>query len=330
MKDKSISIIGAGAMGTALGVLISENQKGRVKLWDQDPDVISQIRELRENFKYLPEIKIPKEVSALGNLDEALQDSDLIILAVPSFAVRSVSERVSNFKKGLPPILTIAKGIEKETSLLPFQIIEEVLNKKDFLHLAWVGFAKEFKKKKSANIILASNDNILLKEFKNVFKTGQFKMKTSTDLIGVQLAGALKNVIAIGIGMTLIEAQENPKIKNQLIKEGIQEMISLGKTLGAKEKTFLGPVGKGDLEISSTPRSRNYCCGKEIYQRGIMEIEKELQEKNITVEGFYTAWAIHQLAKKYGLNLPIAEEVYQVIYEGKNPRVSAQELIKLI
>ncbi|GAH67944.1 unnamed protein product, partial [marine sediment metagenome] len=121
----------------------------------------------------------------------------------------------------------------------------------------------------------------------------------------------------------------DPEVRIKLIKEGVREMIELGKVMGADEETFMGPAGKGDLEISADPLSRNYRYGKGIYQRGIQEVEKELREKNITVEGFHTAWATCQLAKKYNVQLPIVKEVYGVIYENKDPKLSAESLIKL-
>lgn len=328
MKDKkTISILGAGAMGWAIAFLISTYKRGEVKVWDRDSELISEAEKTRKNLKYSdPDIVLPEEVLLSTDLRETLEDPDLVLLAVPSFAVREVCQRISDFS--LPPILMISKGMEKETSLLPFQIVEEVLGKKDFLYITGVGFAKEVHKKIPVTEVLASKDEGLLRETRNLFETEWLTIKTSADLLGVQLAGALKNVMVIGIGIA--EGQgENPEIRSGLIEEGVREMIELGRVMGADETTFQGPAGKGDLELSADPLSRNYRYGKGIYQRGIQEIEKELREKNITVEGFHTAWAVYQLTKKYGVELPMIEEVYKVIYERGDPKFSARNLIKL-
>lgn len=328
MTDKkTVSILGAGAMGWAIAFLVSTYQKGKAKLWDRDPELISEAAKTRINLKYSdPEIKLPKEVLLLSDLKKTLEGSDLTVLAVPSFAVREMSQRISGFS--LPPILMISKGMEKETSLLPFQIVEEVLGKKEILHLTGTGYGKEVHKRIPTTEALASKNESLLKEVKNLFDTEWLTIETSTDLLGTQLAGALKNVMVIGIGLAEGK-RENKEIRTRLIAEGVREMIKLGGAMGAKEETFWGPAGKGDLEISADPLSRNYRLGQSLLEKGIDEVQKDLQEKGITVEGFHTTWAAYQLAKKYGIRLPIVEEVYRVIYEGKDPKLISGELIRL-
>lgn len=325
--QKTISILGAGAMGWAIAWIISTYQKGKVKLWDRDPNLISEAKKTRLNAKYSnPEIKLSEEVILSDSLEETLKDSNLVVLAVPSFAVREVSRKISDFS--LPPILMISKGMEKDTSLLPFQVVEEVLGKRDILHLTGTGYGKEVHKKIPTREALASKNEGLLEEVRNLLETDWLTIVPSTDLLGAQLAGALKNVMVIGIGLAE-GGKESPEIRTKLIEEGVQEMIRLGKVMGAKEETFWGPAGKGDLEISADPLSRNYRLGQSLAEKGINEVKRNLQEKGITVEGFYTAWAIHQLAKQYSVKLPMVEEVYSVIYEGKDAKTAANELIKL-
>jgi len=317
MKTKSIiSILGAGALGTALAVLITNFGKGKVKLWDRNPDTIEAIGKIGKNLKYLgEELKVPQEIELLTDLTEAIKDSNLLLLAVPSFAVRDVCQKISKYR--LPPILTTSKGMEKETSLLPSEIAKDILGKdKDILHLSWVGFAREVRQSTvPATAVLTSENQNLLREIEEVFdfQDKEFSLSTSADLLGNQLAGALKNVIAIGIGITEGN-KENSEIKNSLINEGVREMTLLGKMMGAEEGTFLGPAGKKDLEISSTPRSRNYSYGQAIVKKGIAQVFKDLSEKGTTVEGFHTAWAAQKLAEKYGLKLPLIEKTYRAIY----------------
>ena len=327
-KKKVVSILGAGAMGWGIGYILSTYQKSHVRIWDRDPQLISEAKETRQNSEHSdPAIIIPKEVLLSADLRETLTGSDLILLAVPSFAVREMCQKISNFP--VPALLMISKGMEKGTSLLPFQVAEEVLGKIEILHLTGAGYGKEVHKKIPATEGLASKNEELLKEVKELLETDWLTIKTSTDLLGTQLAGALKNVMVIGIGM-VIGQRENPALKNKLIGESIGEMILLGKTMGAQEETFWGPAGKGDLEISADPLSRNYRLGQSLAEKGINKVQKELQEKGITVEGFHTAYAAYRLAEKQRVKLPIIEEVYRAIYEKKDPQASIKELIELI
>jgi glycerol-3-phosphate dehydrogenase (NAD(P)+) len=270
---------------------------------------------------------LSEEVLVSSDLKEVVNSTvDLVLLAIPSFAVREMCQKISSFS--FPALLMISKGMERDTGFLPFQIAQEILGKIDILHLTGAGYGKEVHRKIPATEALASRDKYLLKEVRGLLETDWLTIKPSTDLLGTQLAGALKNVMVIGIG--LAEGQrENPEIRTGLIEEGVREMIELGKVMGAKEETFWGPAGKGDLEISADPLSRNYKLGQSLAKRGIDEVQRDLKEKGVTVEGFHTAWAAYQLAKKYGLELPMIEEVYKVIYERRDSKLSARELIKL-
>lgn len=329
MEDKkTISILGAGSMGTAIAFLIASQEKGRVRLWGRDSQLISQIRETRENLKYLPRIKLPADISLTSNLSEAIENADLAILAVPSFAVREMTERLAPFAEALPPLLMISKGMEKDTSLLPFQVLEQVLGQREILHLTGVGYAKEIARESAVTEVLASRERLLLRDFKNLFQTRNIRIETSDDLLGVQLAGALKNVMVIGIGMAGC-LRRSLELKEALILAGVKEMIELGKAMTAKEETFWGAAGKGDLLLSADPLSRNYRLGIMLYQKGIKSVEQELAEKKVVVEGFHTAWAIYQLIKKYGVELPMVQGIYEVIYENADPKANAEKLIAL-
>ena len=326
-NKKTVGILGAGAMGWGIGYILSTYQKAIVKIWDRDPNLISEAKKTRQNPKYSdPAIVLPEEVLLSNNLEKVVNDSDLVLLAVPSFAVREMCQRISSFS--FPSLLMISKGMEKDTSLLPFQVAEEVLGKIDILHLTGAGYGKSVHQKIPTTEALASRNENLLKEVKNLLETDWLTIKISTDLLGIQLAGALKNVMVIGIGMAL-GSKENQEVKAKLIEEGVQEMIRLGKVMGAKEETFWGPAGKGDLEISADPLSRNYRLGQALFEKRLTEVQRDLNEKGTTVEGFHTAFAAHQLAKKYRVPLPMVEEVYNVIFEGKNSKAAQEKIISL-
>ena len=326
-NNKIVSILGAGAMGWGIAYILSTYQKTKVKVWDRDPQLIGEAKRTRQNFKNSdPAIIMPEKVLLSNNLGEVLNGSDLVLLAVPSFAVREMCQKIAGFP--FSALLMISKGMEKDTSLLPFQVAEETLEKASILHLTGAGYGKEVHKKIPATEMLACRNENLLEEVKALLETDWLTVKTSTDLLGAQLAGALKNVMVIGIGMTL-GPKESPELRVKLIEEGIREMNNLGKVMGAREETFSGPAGKGDLEISADPLSRNYRLGQSLLEKGINETQKDLKEKGITVEGFHTTWAVYRLAKDKNVRLPIIEEVYKVIYEKKSPTVSVESLIRL-
>ena len=324
---KNISILGAGAMGWAMAWIISTYHKGKVQLWDRDSALIAEAEKTRINTKNSsPEIKMPEDVLMTDNLNQALQHSDLVVLAVPSFAVREMCQKISGFP--FPALLMISKGMEKETSLLPFQVAREVLGEKDILHLTGTGYGKEVHKKIPTTEALASQNEELLEEVKNLFETDWLTISTTTDLLGTQLAGALKNVMVIALGM-MLGSKDNPELKQELIDEAVQEMIVLGKAMGSKEATFQGPAGRGDLNLSADPLSRNYKLGQNLLEKGLLAVQQDLEVKKITVEGFHTAWAAYNLAKKYNVQLPIIEQVYRVIYEKTSPRFDIGKLRKL-
>jgi glycerol-3-phosphate dehydrogenase (NAD(P)+) len=328
INKKTVAILGAGAMGWGIGYILSTYQKAKVKIWDRDPDFIEEVKRTRENLKYSdPAIVLPEEVLLSNNLKETMEGADLIILAVPSFAVREMCQRISGFP--LSKLLMLSKGMERETSLLPFQIAKEMLGEIEILHLTGAGYGKAVHKKIPVTEVLAGENEKLIEETKTLFETEWLTIKTSTDLLGVQLAGALKNVMVIGIGMVL-SFKEEQELKIKLIEEGVLEMKKLGKIMGAKEETFEGPAGRGDLEISANPESRNYRLGRALLEVGINEVEKDLKEKGVTVEGFHTAWAVYKLAERYRVKLPLIDEIYRVIYERKNPVLAVNNLIDSI
>ena len=328
-RQQNIAFLGAGAMGWAIAWIIATRQRGTVTVWDRTPDLIEEARATGKNTKNsIPEIVMPQEVlyyTGEEGLKKTIAGSDLVVLGVPSFAVREMAEKMSGL--ALPPILMISKGMEAETSLLPFQIVEEVLGKKDILHVTGAGYGKEVHKKMPVTETLASRNTELLKEVQRLLQTEWLTVEISTDLLGVQLAGALKNVLVIGIGMALGE-REDSQTTAKLIDQGVQEMTALGRRLGAQEQTFQGPAGRGDLELSADPASRNYKLGQALAQKGLREVQKDLIARRVTVEGFRTAKAVRRLSGD--LELPILQGVYRVIYEQRDPELNARELIELL
>ena len=318
-----IAILEPGAWGTALGILLS--RKNAISFWYENPTFSAKLSNFRENEK-LPGIKIPKKIFISPNLEKAIEDTDLIIVASPSFNFRKALRHLKRFKK-LPPLLGIAKGIEKETLKIPSQIVEEVFPKISYAHLSGPGFAREIIRGKLAKEVIASKDKSLLEKLKELFKIKNLQISTTTDLIGVQLAGAFKNALAIGI--SLVEAKSQSPKTEKLIQLGLEEMIKIGKVMGAKKETFLGPAGLGDLILTSTnPLSRNFQFGQSLYSNA-EKMRKEIKERKITVEGFNNVFALYKLGKIHKLDLPMINEIYKVIYKKTSPEKTIKNLIKL-
>ena len=293
-----IVILEPGAWGTALGILLSK-EGNKVCFWYKDFNLYSKISKLRENDR-LAGIKIPKEIFISSELKKVIERAELIIIACSMFSLRKTLLELKKFKK-LPPLLGVAKGIEKETLKLPSQIVEEILGKVSYAHLSGPGFAQEAVKGKVSKQVIASENQFLIKKLKKLFKIKSFKMSFTFDLIGVQLAGALKNVLTIGIGLL-----KTKKSKKDLIKSSLKEMIKLGQAMGAKRETFLGPAGLEDLILTSnSPLSRNLQFGK--------KIQKTIIAGKITIEGLNSTFAVYELGKIYKLDLPIINEIYKAV-----------------
>jgi len=338
-----ILVLEPGAWGSALGIILSK--KNKVGFWYQNPKLSLEISKLRKNNR-LPEIKIPRKISVSSDLKN-IEKTDLIIIASPSFNFRKTIERLRYFKN-LPPLIGIAKGLEKETLKTPSQIVEEVLGDIPYAHLSGPGFAREIARGKPAKEVIASKNLALLKQLKELFQVKHrtrrsrakvkkkepssfLQVSITTDLIGTQLAGAIKNSLAIGISLveTGMENPEIDKIRPKLIKLGLKEMIKIGKAMGGKEKTFLGPAGKGDLILTSTSSlSRNFQFGRNLFLDA-QKMRQDIKKRKITVEGFDNTWALYKLGKMYKIDLPMINEIYNVIYKKVSPEKTVRNLVKL-
>lgn len=324
---KKIAILEPGAWGTALGIILSK--KKEISFWYASKKLALRISKSRENER-LPGTKIPRKITVFTDLKKAINNVDLIIVASPSFSFRKTATKLKNFKN-LSPILGIAKGIEKDTLFFPSQIVQEVLKKKDYAHLSGPGFAKKVVKGTHAQEVIACLDSSLLKKLKELFQIHPLRPSITTDLMGVELAGAAKNALSIGISLVeaSIKSRKIEKIKKGLISLGVKEMIKIGEAMGGKRETFLGPAGKGDLILTATnPLSRNFQFGKKLLSDAD-KMRKKIKEGKITVEGFNNAFALYKLGKACKLDLPMIYEIYKVIYKRVSPYKTIKNLINL-
>ena len=327
MKTR-VSIIGGGSWGTALAILMAD--KGHsVRLWVYEADLALAINQTRENNVYLSGIKIPKTIEATSSLNEACKDPRLVLFVVPSHAARGVLEKLAPILPLDIPFVIATKGIENNSLKLMMQVAEEVLPSRYHPYLAVLSgpsFAKEACKHQPTAVVVASRDPVVSLAIQEIIHTPTFKVFTSSDVTGVQLGGALKNVIALAAGgADGLGFGHNTRAA--LIARGLAEIIRLGKAMGADPKTFSGLSGLGDLILTCTgDLSRNRTVGYEI-GRG-RKLEDIVGRMKMVAEGVHTTRAAWELAQKYGVRMPIVEQIHSVLFKGKDARQAVTELME--
>ncbi len=318
-----IAVIGGGSWGTTLACLLSE--KGYdVSLWVHDKNLAERMRETRLNITYLPDTIIPEDVRITNSIEEAIKRARYILNAVPAQYVRDV------FSAGLPYVLeeaiivSLSKGIERGTLLTASSVLKK-LSDYTIAVLSGPSFAKEVIKKLPAAVTLAIKDRNSGHLLQEVFNINNFRVYTHDDIIGVEIGGALKNVMAIASGISDSLSLGN-NARASLITRGLAEMTRLGVAMGAQERTFSGLSGIGDLVLTCTSLlSRNYTVGIQLGQG--MKIKDILKQTKYIAEGVTTAESAYELAKKYNVEMPIVEQVYRVIYEDKDPQQAVRSLM---
>lgn len=323
-----VAVIGAGAWGTALARLLAGKDL-QVRLWAYEAEVVEAIRDKRENTLFLPGIPLPQSLSATTSLADAIQGSDLLIFAVPSHAARSVLRQLEPLLSGPLPMVSATKGIEESTLKLMSQVMEDTLPAG--LHcsiavLSGPSFAVEVCRGQPTVVSLACGDTALTQRLQGLLMTPFFRVYTGTDLIGVQLGGALKNVMALAAGaVDGLDLGHNARAA--LITRGLAEMVSLGTAMGADPQTFYGPSGLGDLVLTCTGAlSRNRAVGERL-GRG-EKLEDIIKETRAVAEGVRTSRAALGLATRFGVEMPITREVCAVLFEGKSPRQAVTDLME--
>lgn len=323
-----IGVVGAGSWGTTLAQVIAD--KGfEVDLWVFEPELCRTIRETRQNGLYLPDVVLHGRINAHNDLDRVVKDHDLLIMVVPSHVYRNVATAMIPFLKPDAVVVNATKGIENDTLLTMSGIWREVLPsglQVQVLCLSGPSFAREVARKVPTAVTLAGDDLQTAKAVQHVISTGYFRIYTSLDKIGVEIAGASKNVIALAAGVS-DGMSFGYNSRAALITRGLAEITRLGVKMGSNPLTFLGLAGIGDLLLTCTgDLSRNRTVGIQLGQgRRIKDI---LAEMRMVAEGVKTAKSIHFLARRIGVEMPICEQVYRVLYEDKDPRVVVRELME--
>ncbi|MBN1127194.1 MAG: NAD(P)-dependent glycerol-3-phosphate dehydrogenase [Sedimentisphaerales bacterium] len=322
---EKITIIGDGAMGTVCSMLLCA--KGfQVTLWGYDVDQLAEIAIKRENVRFLPGYALPDELYFEAGDDKAVKNADLIISAVPCQFMRVVWNRLRKHTPRSIPIVSVAKGIEQETLFCPTEILAEVLGKKRrYATLSGPTIADEIARSLPATATAASQSKKLATQIQKTFNGELFRVYTNTDILGVELCGAVKNVIAIAAGI-IDGIHFGDNAKAALLSRGLAEIRRLGLAMGAQENTFAGLSGLGDLVTTCiSPHGRNRSFGERI-GRG-MTSEQAQQAIRGIVEGVQTCRGVLKLAKKHCVEMPITEAVCEVIHEGKSVQEAIHDLM---
>ena len=320
-----ISVLGAGSWGTALSVLLSNNGH-EVRLWSRFQEEVDALKETRELTSKLPGVHIPENIDLTADVKSCVETAEVIVLAVPSPYIRSTSKLMAPDVKEGQIIVNVAKGIEEKTLMTMTDIISEEIPAAGVYVLSGPSHAEEVGRGLPTTIVVGAHDRESALYVQNVFMSPVFRVYTSPDITGIELGGALKNVIALAAG-TADGLGYGDNTKAALITRGIAEIARLGTAMGAHAETFYGLSGIGDLIVTcASVHSRNRKAGYLIGQGRTMQ--QAMDEVQMIVEGVYSAKAGLTLSKKFGIETPIIQAVNQVLFENKNPKQAVDELMQ--
>lgn len=320
-----IGIIGAGSWGTALSLLLQKNGN-RVTVWSIMEDEIHMLNQDREQKDKLPGVKLPEDMLFTTDLEAAVTGKDVLVLAVPSPYTRSTSAMMRPFVAGGQKIVNVAKGIEETTLMTLSQMIEEEIPQADVSVLSGPSHAEEVGKGLPTTIVVGSKSRETAEYLQNLFMNEVFRVYISSDVLGIELGAALKNVVALAAGIA-DGLGYGDNTKAALITRGIAEIARLGLAMGGRLETFYGLTGIGDLIVTcASMHSRNRRAGILIGKGASME--EAMEEVKMVVEGVYSAKAGFALAKKYQVSMPIIEQVNEVLFDNKSADLAVKELME--
>lgn len=319
-----VAVIGAGSWGTALSLVLCKKGIG-VNLWVRGAELLEIIENTRENSYYLPGVKLGQNIHPTGDLERCIHRCEAIVLAVPSHAVKGVVNSIAPFVSKEQKIINVAKGLDLDTLKRLSEVIQEALPGNQLGVLSGPSHAEEVARDMPTAVVAASQNRETAEYIQDLFMYSTFRVYTNPDIIGVEVGGALKNVIALGAGISDgLGFGDNSRVA--LMTRGIVEIARLGIAMGAKASTFAGLSGIGDLIVTCTSmHSRNRRAGIQIGQG--KSLEEVLYGTRMVVEGVRATRAAYKLSQKYGVDMPITREIYGVLFENKDVRKSVENLM---
>jgi glycerol-3-phosphate dehydrogenase (NAD(P)+) len=320
-----ITVLGGGAMATACSILLADHPDQEVGLWARTPEYADQMQRERENKRLLPGVLLPDNVQVTSDVERALDGAEYVVAAVPTQFLRSTLTDIRPHLNRQRPVISVIKGIENETFQRPSEIVADVLGSRAVVALSGPSHAEEIGRRLPATVVAASGDLGLARQVQKMFNTQRFRVYTNLDLIGVELAGALKNVIAIAAGIS-DGLGYGDNAKSALMTRGLVEMTRFGLRFGAEPTTFTGLAGMGDLIttcVSSYGRNRR--VGERL-GRG-ETLAQILSTMEAVAEGVATAQSVFEITEQEGIETPIMSEVYRVLFESKNAADATNSLM---
>ena len=321
---EKMCVIGAGSWGSALALSLYKNGHD-VHMWTRDVEQVEEINDTRENSKFLPGIIFPDDLIVSNHLEEVIKNSKIVVLAVPSQAVRSVCRKIKSFINNNQIIVDVAKGLEKGTGLRLSEVVKEELPDNPYVTLSGPSHAEEVSKFMPTTLVAACEDIKYAEEVQDAFMSPSLRVYTNPDIVGVELGGALKNIIAFGAGMC-DGLGYGDNTKAALMTRGISEIGRLGVAMGANVNTFTGLAGIGDLIVTCTSmHSRNRRAG--ILMGQGKSLKETLEEVQMVVEGITATEVAYKVSRELNIDMPITEAIYSVLYKGANPNEAVLELM---
>lgn len=312
MKKLRVGLLGGGSWGSTVASLTAKNTP--TKLWARSSATVDDINQFHRNEKYLPGAKLTESLTATTSIKEAVQDADVIVMGVPAQVFRHVLEDARPHIRPWVPIVSLSKGLERGTKMRMTEIIEMVMPGHPAGVLTGPNLAREILAGQAAASVIAMVDDTIAVALQKIFRTGLFRVYTNDDVIGCELGGALKNVIAIAAGMG-DGAGAGDNTRSAVITRGLAELTRLGVAMGGKPQTFAGLAGMGDLVATcSSKLSRNRHVGFQLGQG--KTLEEIIEAMSMVAEGVKTVEVVMELASQYNIQMPITREVYQVIHDG--------------
>jgi glycerol-3-phosphate dehydrogenase (NAD(P)+) len=318
------AILGDGAWGTAIALLLAEKASHRVLLWSARAENARILRERRENVTYLPGVPIPPSIELTTDIHQVAA-ADLWIIAIPTVYLRATLAPVAPALRAVRPALSLAKGVEVGTFLRPSEIIREILGERPIAALSGPSHAEEVSRGLPTSVVVAGAEAELLRWVQERFSTERFRVYTNPDLLGVELGGALKNVIGIAAGIS-DGLGFGDNTKSALLTRGLAEMARFGLALGAEQQTFFGLAGLGDLITTAISRhGRNRHVGERLGKGE--KLADILSRMKMVAEGVYTTKSVYEMSARHGIEMPITTEIYRVLYEDKEPLAAVTDLM---
>ena len=320
-----VTILGDGAMGTACAILIATKPEHRVSIWSAFPEQAREMQSARENKRFLPGVRIPGSVSVTPDIRHACEGAALFVAAIPTVYLRNTLAGIRDSLPAGSATVSIIKGIENETFQRPSQIICNVLGQRPVVVLSGPSHAEEISRHLPASVVAASADQELARQVQALFTTARFRVYTNPDIIGVELAGALKNVIGIAAGVC-DGLGFGDNAKSALLTRGLVEITRFGIAFGAHAETFAGLAGMGDLITTCISRhGRNRAVG-EALGKG-KTLDEILAGMQAVAEGVWTCRAVTNIARQSNIDMPITSEIYRMLFEKKSPLEAVNDLM---